>query len=679
MQPLNLSIDICSLFGGALCPLPIYNFTGSDSISLPNTLNVASHIPGIAYVVPDLEAFAQLTLTDVESGEVKACVQSTLSNGWTTHRYAVEWSSGSIVILSLFVAIVYSVLSTPFALPAVRLLDLIYLLQSIASTGLLALNIPVLYRSFTLNFAWALGLFAASSDSAFQRSITNTRLHTGGSAAASSDDGAISFVNRRLSPYNAPIFAASSALLTKAATLPRVDLADLAAGYVPTAFIADSPGPVSFVGGDVATVTQSSDNVLQAGIPIYTNSIGISTANAFMSVFLVALIYAAIVLASLGLGYAVSVLLSRSALAERRPRINQFRDDYASFARAWGLRAALFASFPILIFIFYQWTLKDSWLSVFLSVLLFIALIAVVVPPVVFALGFRLPFVPRPSPSSLAPFTTCYRPERQFYIIPLVLAMLVKALVTSFGHAHGMTQAIVFVVVELLLFGALVTLKPHETRGADVLGGYLCITRLVTSGLLIAFAESLAVKPIPRVAIGAIAAVIFSVAVIVMFVNTLVHIFALLSGRWRRSGEDARTLASSASSDAEKGTSKDALEKEPEAERDNSTVRTAPSAYLYNLRRPTNPSPPTTAASSMFSPPLSASTSTTLGEPLPRRWSFQMSRPPSAGEWSEAGNSPSQSSPSSASHYPRGSRRISSAVPSPIDEDRAWPEGAHAP
>ncbi|EGN99900.1 hypothetical protein SERLA73DRAFT_180185, partial [Serpula lacrymans var. lacrymans S7.3] len=52
MHLVNFTLDLCSLFNGALCPLPQYNFTGSDSLQLPASLGVSGRIPGIAYQIP---------------------------------------------------------------------------------------------------------------------------------------------------------------------------------------------------------------------------------------------------------------------------------------------------------------------------------------------------------------------------------------------------------------------------------------------------------------------------------------------------------------------------------------------------------------------------------------------------------------------------------------------------
>jgi len=60
-HPVNFTIDLCSLFNGALCPLPMYNFTGSDSIPLPSSLGVSGKIPSIAFQIPDLEAYGMFS------------------------------------------------------------------------------------------------------------------------------------------------------------------------------------------------------------------------------------------------------------------------------------------------------------------------------------------------------------------------------------------------------------------------------------------------------------------------------------------------------------------------------------------------------------------------------------------------------------------------------------------
>ncbi|KZT28934.1 TRP-domain-containing protein [Neolentinus lepideus HHB14362 ss-1] len=526
----NFSINLCDVLSSVLCPLPQYQLNGSETLQLPASLDVSKRIPGIAYQVPDLEAFAQLKLNEVSTGDLKACVQSTLSNGWSTHQAGVEWASGGVAILALLSAAFYSVI--PESLAPFRFLDLIYLYQAIATSAFLDVNYSSLYRAFTLNFSWAMGLFPMSSTSSIQNSIDNMRHKTGGHLADASGGSAVSLVNRRLSPYN-QAFVIPQQLIDKASALPSMDF--VKGLSLPS--LAGNSSTSALAARDVATVTTTSDNVLQAGIPIYVNSIGIATGNAFMTIFFVVLIMIAVAGAVLALGYGMTHLLSRSRW-DRRVSLFEFKNHYPAFARAWGLRLAFLAFGPVVIFTFYQWTLSDSWLSVLLSVIMFLFLLAYVLWPSFLTLRLAR----RSSTFALysqadhlqahGPLYAQYRQPRYFFFAPLIVGAFLKALFVSFSKASGTVQVIALIIIEFAVFMAIVVLKPFRRRGGDFLAGYLAITRLVCTGLLVSFIEHLNVKPIPRTAIGAVIAVIWAVAVVVMFFNILVNLG--LQRLWRR-------------------------------------------------------------------------------------------------------------------------------------------------
>lgn len=337
MNPVNVTLDLCNILGGALCPLPKYNFVGSDSISLPESLGVLDNIPKIAFHIPDLEGFAQLVLTEVGTGDVKACVQATLSNGWSTHQPAVEWATGGLALAALISAAWQS--ASPETVAPFRLLDLIYLYQTIASTSFLSINYPSTYRAFTLNFAWAVGLFSTSSSSSLQTSINRMRHLTGGKLADATSGSAVGLVNRKLSPYNAPDsqFIAVPSIVRRALNFDSFILANFSAFSIPTtpqifkALAVDSDSQV-----EVQTVTSGSSNVLQAGIPIYVNSIHIATANAFMTVFLCTLILIGIALGIFIFGYGILFVLMRQRILRSNYRVSLA--SYHSWVLSWSLR-----------------------------------------------------------------------------------------------------------------------------------------------------------------------------------------------------------------------------------------------------------------------------------------------------------------------------------------------------
>ncbi|KAI6140100.1 hypothetical protein BKA82DRAFT_4215611 [Pisolithus tinctorius] len=492
MHPVNYTIDLCSLFNGALCPLPTYNFTGSDIVPLPSSLGLNQLVPEITFKIPDLEAYAQLSLTEVNTGALKACVQATLSNGWSAHQVGVEWATGGLALLALLSAVWFSV--TPDSLLAFRFLDLFYLYQWAASTALLDLNYSSVYIAFATNFAWALGLLSA------WRSTTCDISPAGTMADASGE---------KLSPYNAAaamFVSGTSQLLEINQELVLIGSNSTLANYAsPSTEQLDSAGTVQLV-------TSSSSNVLQAGIPIYVNYVGIATANAFMT--------------------HVPDGLDAPRSREKSGFLPDLRERYTALARAWLLRLCLIAFPPVTIFAMYQWTLADSWLSILLSVLV----LSLVGGYLSYCLFLTVRLAVRGTSSTLyadpkfltsgAPLFALYRPERYYAALPLLVATLLKAILTAFAHANGEVQIIFILVVEVGVLVTLVVLRPHKTRGADILAAYLAITRVVCTGLLVSFVEAIGLGAIPRVIIGIVAAVFISVAVIVMFINILVNLAA---------------------------------------------------------------------------------------------------------------------------------------------------------
>ena len=280
-------------------------------------------------------SYAQLTLTEVNTGVLKACVQATLSNGWSAHQRAVEWAIAGLGLLALLSAIWFS--ATWDSIAPIRLVDLFALYQWAAWTALLDLNYPSVYRAFATNFAWTMGLFSASADSPIQQSINNMRHLTGGTMADASGGSAVALVNRKLSPYNA--FAAFFVQgVTQLSASKRSVL--FAASNASTSYTSPATLGIKQLdsAGAVQLVTSSSSNVLQAGIPIYVNYTGIATANAFMTIFLVALMLFAILFAVLAVGYGIVSLGGH--------HFTELKFQYPAFARAWLLRVVSFTLLP---------------------------------------------------------------------------------------------------------------------------------------------------------------------------------------------------------------------------------------------------------------------------------------------------------------------------------------------
>jgi hypothetical protein len=131
---------------------------------------------------------------------------------------------------------------------------------------------------------------------------------------------------------------------------------------------------------------------------------------------------------------------------------------------------------------------------------------------------------------------TLYRPYRQeyhfFWFAPLVLAMLARAAFISFGNAQAWAQVIGNIVIEGLVFLALLIFRPHKDKKGDWLGVFLSLCRLFAFGLLIAFIPSMGVSAIIRTIIGLVIVVCFGIPTIFLLIGLIWNTGECMGSSW---------------------------------------------------------------------------------------------------------------------------------------------------
>lgn len=105
-------------------------------------------LPGIAFTVPDLDAYAQIILINQETGGEALCLGATLSNGHTVYMDAVRWSIIGMTIFAFIVALVHSFwpLSPYKSGPEWRFATILSYFQHVALCGFLSLDYPLVYK-----------------------------------------------------------------------------------------------------------------------------------------------------------------------------------------------------------------------------------------------------------------------------------------------------------------------------------------------------------------------------------------------------------------------------------------------------------------------------------------------------------------------------------------------------
>ena len=281
------------------------------------------------------------------------------------------------------------------------------------------------------------------------------------------------------------------------------------------------------------------------------------------------------------------------------------------------------------MFAFYQWTLRDSWLSIFLSVLLLLLVAGCILYPAFLTLRLvrrDTHHILSTNMEHVALYGTLYaqyRTPRYYFSLPLIIATFFKALIVTFAKANGEAQVILMVVVELSVVAAHLLLRPFKAKGNDILASFLAIVQFVCTALTIAFTETLAVAAIPRVAIGIVIAVLFSIAIIVLSINIVIRLPGANS-LFRLSRLSHLDIATG--STAEK---KDISDSSTESQTHLSRPRNPGPEHNTSLDPHVNPPYLTTSTNTAADLPCPAASidtsSTNLRSILSHRWSFQLS------------------------------------------------------
>jgi len=161
--------------------VPAGSFAAKGSQSIPESY--ASQIPSIAFSIPDLDGEATLKLTS-KDGQELSCIQSGVSNGQTLQVPAVSYVAVGIAGAALLLTGLSALGSAGTVgahTPSPSFASVIGWFQSMAMNGMLSVNYPPVYRSFTKNFAFSGGLVPWT---AMQTSIDNFRGMTGGNLTA---------------------------------------------------------------------------------------------------------------------------------------------------------------------------------------------------------------------------------------------------------------------------------------------------------------------------------------------------------------------------------------------------------------------------------------------------------------------------------------------------------------
>ncbi|CAG8976230.1 hypothetical protein HYALB_00011994 [Hymenoscyphus albidus] len=524
------SFDPCDegTFVTQLCPVPVGDFAAQGTQTIPE--NYASMIPSIAFTVPDIAAQAMLELKAKESQKNVACLTSVVSNGKTVNVPAVSYVAAGIAGAALALTGASAIGAAAAGAHAggagtasPSFTEVFTVFQGFAMNGMMSVNYPPVYRSFSKNFAFSTGIIPWRS---FQTSIDSFRNVTGGNLTQDS----VAFLDNATLVYSG-----SSNSSTPKRSLDLMSL--MARDSLSTSTNASTD----------ATSTTSTIEAQVSGIKAYANQLSVPSANTFMTVLLIV----ACVIAAIAVGILFfKVILETWALFGSFPKgLTGFRKHYwGSMGRAIVQLIMLLYSVWTLYCIF-QFTHGDSWAAKLLAGIT-LALFTAVLGFYTFKIWHAARklkqhegdvsglYEKKETWMKYSIFYDSYKKDFWWVFIPFLLYAFAKGCVLAAADGHGLTQTVAQLIIEILMLGLLIWNRPFERRSGNIINIFIQVVRALSVICILVFVEELGIGATTQTVTGmvlvAVQSTLTGVLAILIVANALILCFKENPHRKRR-------------------------------------------------------------------------------------------------------------------------------------------------
>ncbi|ONH67837.1 putative flavin carrier protein 3 [Cyberlindnera fabianii] len=450
---ISRQIDLCDLDWKQFCPL----YPGQveiDSIEYIDD-SYTSQIPGIAYTVPDIDAFARIKIRNT-NGTSLGCIQAFFTNGKTVSQTGVKWATAVIAGLGLLVAGVTSAFGNSNAASHVsaNAVSLFLYFQSVVVITMQHVDqVPPIASAWAENLAWSMGLIKVS----FMQKIFRWYVQaTGGTPSLYLTSSTINILTQRSWEY----------------------ASDLAArGYE----IVKRSKPLVLYG--------NSNVLIFRGIKRIAYQANIENTSVVCTGFTFFILCAYVLVAVLFvLKYGSEVCIRAGWM--KSARFYDLRQNWKAIIKGALSRYILIGFTQLVLLALWEFVQKDSPAVIVLAVLFLILAIGV--------LGwtsFRVHHFAKQSlqqhknPAAVLYgnqqildkygfFYTMFNANKYWWGNVLLLHTFVKCIFIALCQASGKTQAMVFWIIDMVYLGLLIHFKPYLNTPTNIVN---ILIQLVTT------------------------------------------------------------------------------------------------------------------------------------------------------------------------------------------------------
>ncbi|KAI9668433.1 MAG: hypothetical protein M1831_001187 [Alyxoria varia] len=512
-----------------LCPVPKGDFSAAGKYKIPESYS--SMIPAIAYNVPDLDAKSKMQLkTKDGNGKEQdiACYESNVTNDKTAEVPGVSYAAAAIAAGALLVsglsALAGGASKGAGSQSSPTFTEVIWYFQGIAMNGMMSVQHPSVYRSFTSNFAFSTGFVPWTG---MQKSIDNFRSKTGGNLTG---DSVENLENSQLI-FQQP--GSSSDLNKRAIVDDLVKRALVFARDVETSVNGSSTGDDSGAKGS----EDAKEQKYVKGIEAYVAKFVVPKSNTFMTVLLIF----AIVLAAIAAGILLfKAILEAWALFGKFPKkLTSFRKHYWWILAKTNTNLILVLYGVWTLYCVFQFTQGDSWAAKVLAgvTLGLFTLILVGFTWKIWSIANKFKKLEGDSSAGLHENKEVWRKYSIFYdnykknywwiFVPAIVYMFLKGCFLAGANNHSLTQTAGLLIVEALFLILLLWLRPYSLKSGNWINISIQVVRVVSVVCILVFVEQLGfsqtTQTVTGVALIVVQGVLTGVLGILIAVNAIIN------------------------------------------------------------------------------------------------------------------------------------------------------------
>lgn len=456
---LDQSISGCDI-SQTICPMAPGRFDVRTDFDVPK--EYADQIPGVAYTVPNIDAYVQAKVYYVDesgnkqSNDTAACVIAELSNDMTVQHQYVSWILFGIIIAGVLMSAVTALSGNSRTASQIisNTVSLFTYFQGMAIVGMMAVyRLPPIAAAWVQNFVWTTGIFSVGF---MQKACHWYVKSTGGKATtilANKDDIAIAVFKKR---------SIEEAVNQASRLVKRVGV-DLSS--------------------NMTTTNQRDSDVLKKTLVLQGIQRVSFLSNIELSNFFVT---GAAAFIFIGIFLVLALLLSKGVLellvkmnALDSSKLLDFRLNYYGYTKGTLFRYFVIGFTQMSLLCLWEFTDHVSAATTVIAVVMFLILVTSLLVAVsrVLILGTRSKqlfsnpasvLFGNPEVFSKWGFLYVqYKASTYWFIFPFLVYTFARSATIGLGQSNGKAQAITLVVVEIIYFVALCIVKPYMSKSMN--------------------------------------------------------------------------------------------------------------------------------------------------------------------------------------------------------------------